>query len=116
MEEIKKTKAQLIQELQAVKDDRDALLEMHATCDLNPEKSFLSKRFLRDMIANNPISVQIVNKQGITIEANQAHKDLFEAQPPPDWIIFEDPQLLEQGYGPKFKKLKQGFSITLDDS
>jgi len=47
---------------------------------------------LQEFIENNPMSVQIVDKDGFTLKVNPAHTLLFGAVPPSDFSIFTDLQ------------------------
>jgi len=45
---------------------------------------------LNDIIEKNPMSIQIVDKEGHTLHGNPAYTRLFGGIPPPDFSIFED--------------------------
>lgn len=60
-----------------------------------------SKKMLQDIISENPISIQILNKNGYTIQGNPAFIKLFGTIPPPDFSIFAD----LQSKSPEFEKL-----------
>ena len=57
-----------------------------------------SESIFKDIIEKNPMSIQILNLDGQTIQTNSAHTHLFGATPPSDYSIFDDTQLLEQGF------------------
>lgn len=75
-----------------------------------------AEKELQDIIDNNPMSIQIVDKKGFTLLINQSHTKLFGAVPPPDYSIFTDPQLLKQGFGKFFESLKKGEKVDLPDT
>jgi len=70
---------------------------------------------LLDIIENNPISIQIVDKEGFTLQVNPAHTELFKAIPPKNFSIFEDLQKRH----PELEKLillaKNGEVVHLPD-
>jgi len=74
------------------------------------------ERFLKDVIANNPMSIQILDKDGLTIDANHAYKSLFGAVPPSGYSLFSDPQLLQMGIGPLFDQLRNGATVSFPDT
>jgi PAS domain S-box-containing protein len=59
-----------------------------------------AEALLTDIIEMNPMSIQIVDKEGYTLHGNPAYNKLFGAIPPPDFSIFDDLQN-------KSKELKQ---------
>ena len=51
-----------------------------------------AESLLQDIIDKNPISIQIVDNQGLTLRVNPAHTKLFGSVPPSDFSIFDDLQ------------------------
>jgi PAS domain S-box-containing protein len=49
-----------------------------------------AEALLNDIIDNNPMSIQVVDKAGITRRGNPAFVELFGAVPPPGFSIFDD--------------------------
>ena len=49
-----------------------------------------SEEILLDIIEKNPMSIQIVDKDGFTLKVNHAFTILFGSTPPPDFSIFAD--------------------------
>jgi PAS domain S-box-containing protein len=49
-----------------------------------------TEALLNDIIEKNPLSIQIVDKNGLTVRWNPAYIQLFGAIPPPDFSIFSD--------------------------
>jgi signal transduction histidine kinase len=76
----------------------------------------LSESIFRDIIEKNPMSIQILNMEGHVIQVNPAHTKLFGVRPPADYSIFEDTQLLKQGLGKLFEKIKKGEIVYFPDS
>jgi len=76
----------------------------------------LSESIFRDIIEKNPISIQILNMEGYAIQINPAHTKLFGVRPPADYSIFKDTQLLQQGFGELFEKIKKGEIVYFPDS
>jgi two-component system, cell cycle sensor histidine kinase and response regulator CckA len=74
-----------------------------------------TERMLRDIIDKNPMSIQIVDKDGFTLKVNSAHTRLFGSVPPSDWSIFNDFQLNQQGFGELLKRVKSGEIVNFPD-
>lgn len=75
-----------------------------------------TEALFRDIIEKNPMSIQILDKYGYTVQTNTAHAKLFGAKIPEDYSIFKDTQLLEQGLGELFEKIKNGEVVYFPDS
>jgi len=82
--------------------------------DITEQK--LSESIFRDIIEKNPISIQILDMEGFVIQINPAHTKLFGVRPPAGYSIFKDTQLLEQGLGELFEKMKKGETVYFPDS
>ncbi len=76
----------------------------------------LSESILKDIIEKNPMSIQILNMEGYTIQTNSAHTKLFGVHTPDDYSLFKDAQLLEQGLGELFDQIKKGEVVYFPDS
>ncbi|MEI6682566.1 MAG: PAS domain S-box protein [Bacteroidota bacterium] len=76
----------------------------------------LADALFRDIIEKNPMSIQILSMEGFTTQTNPAHTKLFGVKTPADYSIFKDPQLLKQGMGELFEKVKQGETVYFPDS
>ena len=66
------------------------------------------EKVLQDIIDKNPLSIQIVDKEGFTLKTNPAHTMLFGAVPPADFSIFNDLQLKQKGFGGLIERIKNG--------
>jgi PAS domain S-box-containing protein len=75
-----------------------------------------AERMLQDVIDKNPMSIQIADKDGFVIKVNKAHTQLFGALPPPDYTIFNDPQLKKSGFDYLLKRLRKGEMVRFPDS
>ena len=75
-----------------------------------------SEKIVQDIIDKNPMAIQILNMDGFTIQTNPAHTKLFGAITPDDYSIFNDSQLLEQGLGELFDRIKKGEVVYFPDS
>jgi signal transduction histidine kinase len=109
MNDTNKTKAQLIAELNEYR-------EMHENCEHRLKKTTNEQKLLQDLIDKNPLSIQIVDKEGYTILANPAHGKLFLAKPKENFSIFKDSQLIEQGLDEYFDRLKNGKDVDFPDT
>jgi signal transduction histidine kinase len=100
-----KTNVQLIDELQQLRSEYKYYREN------NPDAAMWQQ-----VIDRSPFSIQMVDKEGFSISVNQAHTDFFMAIPPPDYNLFNDPQLLAQGLDIWFDKMKQGEAVFFPDT
>jgi PAS domain S-box-containing protein/putative nucleotidyltransferase with HDIG domain len=67
-----------------------------------------AERYIKDIIDKNPMSIQVLDNEGFTLETNPAYKLLFGSVPPPDYSIFNDLQLVQKGMGKIFGQLRNG--------
>jgi signal transduction histidine kinase len=67
-----------------------------------------AESFLQDIIDKNPLSIQVVDKEGRTLQVNAALFRLFGATPPPDYSVFNDPLARRQGLQPFFERARAG--------
>jgi len=70
---------------------------------------------LNDIIEKNPMSIQIVDKEGYTIHGNPAYTKLFGALPPPEFSIFDDLQSKNKELEKLIKLAKSGEVVNLPD-
>jgi PAS domain S-box-containing protein len=73
-------------------------------------------RFFKDVISKNPMSIQILDNEGFTLEVNLSFELLFGATPPSDYSIFNDIQLAKQGMGAIFDQLRNGEVVHIPDT
>ncbi|MEI6175148.1 MAG: PAS domain-containing protein, partial [Bacteroidota bacterium] len=75
-----------------------------------------AEAIFEDIVEKNPLSIQIVDKDGYTISGNPEYIKLFGALPPPGFSIFAD----LQSRSPEFEKLilnaKSGEVVHLPDT
>jgi PAS domain S-box-containing protein len=83
------------------------------TVDITERKQ--ADKILHEIIEKNPISIQIVDKEGYTLQTNDAHTKLFGAVVPPDYSIFKDKQIVSQGFIELFEGVKAGKSVKFPD-
>lgn len=81
------------------------------TRDISERKK--SESTLHDIIEKNPMSIQIVDKEGYSLKVNSAHTALFGAVPPPDFSIFKD--LEKKGFGEYIALAKSGKEARFPD-
>ena len=67
-----------------------------------------AERISQNIIDNNPLSIQVVDRQGFTVTVNKAHSRLFGARPPADYSIFRDPQIERQGLSELLDRARNG--------
>ncbi|MFZ4456053.1 MAG: response regulator [Bacteroidales bacterium] len=70
---------------------------------------------LFDIIDKNPISIQIVDKSGMTLSVNKAYTNLFKASPASDYSIFDDQQLKDQGFEELLVRAQKGEIVYFPD-
>ena len=71
--------------------------------------------FFDNIIDLNPYSVQICDKEGHHVRGNQAFIELFKEAPPPEYSIFDDPNLKKAGVQELVRKVKGGETVSLPD-
>ncbi len=74
-----------------------------------------AEEILKEIIAKNPMSIQILDKEGCTLEVNSSYRSLFGSVPPSGYSIFNDIQLLQNGMGKFFEQLKNGEVVRFPD-
>jgi PAS domain S-box-containing protein len=79
------------------------------------DRQIVAKMF-QDMIDKNPMSIQILDMEGYTVQVNLAHTKLFGVVPPPHYSVFNDAQLLKTGFGELFEKIKNGEVVQFPNS
>jgi PAS domain S-box-containing protein len=71
--------------------------------------------FSKNLVTMNPVSIQVLDTQGFTLEVNPAFKKLFGSVPPADYSLFNDPQLAQQGIQVIFDQLRNGEVVHFPD-
>ncbi|MCB8964811.1 MAG: PAS domain S-box protein [Bacteroidales bacterium] len=107
-----KSKEQLLDELKRLQQDYDALKALHQE---TIEVRDINIKQIKDIIEYNPISIQIVDKNGYTQLVNNSFITLFGAVPPKDYSVFDDAQVKELNYSYLFDKLRKGESVRFSD-
>ena len=74
-----------------------------------------TEKTLEDIIEHNPMSIQIVDKEGVTLQVNAAHDKLFGAVPPAPFSVFRDSQMMNQGLGAFIQRVQQGEVVHFPD-
>ncbi|MFZ4547957.1 MAG: PAS domain S-box protein [Bacteroidales bacterium] len=75
-----------------------------------------AEALLNDIIENNPMSIQIVDKKGYTLSENPAFIQLFGSVPPPEFSIFEDLKSKNPELENLIVRLKNGEIVHLPDT
>ncbi|MCE1249003.1 MAG: ATP-binding protein [Firmicutes bacterium] len=74
-------------------------------------------RTLDNIFENNPYPMCIFDIDGHLIRLNSAIiKTADGVVPPPDYVLWEDPVHLENGYGPFFDELRKGRTVTFPEA
>ncbi len=107
-----KSKEELIIELQKLQRENESLKAFYST-SINELRQ--SERVLQDIIAKNPMSIQIIDKDGFTLLINSAHTKLFGAVPPNNYSVFTDPLLHKNGFSEYLDRAKAGEVILFPD-
>ncbi|MFZ4398788.1 MAG: PAS domain S-box protein [Bacteroidales bacterium] len=82
--------------------------------DITEQK--MSEAIFRDIIEKNPISIQILDMEGYPIQVNSAHTNLFGVEPPSDYSVLKDTQLLSFGFSEFFERIKKGEVVYFPDT
>ncbi|MCX6133030.1 MAG: PAS domain S-box protein [Ignavibacteriales bacterium] len=75
-----------------------------------------AERMLNEIVLKNPMSIQILDKEGFTLEVNTSFKVLFGSVPPSDYSMFHDLQLAQLGMGEIFEHLRNGEIVHFPDT
>ena len=67
---------------------------------------------LEDIINLNPYAISLFDKNGRYLTSNQAHQDLMGELPNEDYVIFDDPIVVEKIPPEYIQRLKSGESVT----
>ncbi|GEM_PF-1356214 len=70
---------------------------------------------LKDIIEFNPISIQVVDKDGYTLKVNQAYTRLFGGTPAAGHTIFNDPIIQSSGLLNELLRVKQGEVVNIPE-
>jgi signal transduction histidine kinase len=84
--------------------------------DKTKEELIQELEIYRDIIEKSPLSIQILDMGGYTVQTNLAHTKLFGATTPAGYSIFKDTQLLKQGFGLLFDRIKNGEVVYFPDT
>jgi PAS domain S-box-containing protein len=74
-----------------------------------------TEKYFEEIIDKNPLSIQIVDKEGFTLKGNDAFCKLFGSVPPSDFSIFNDFQLKGKGFGEIIELIKKGEVVHFPD-
>ncbi len=92
-------------------DDHEFLMGIFR--DISERKQ--AENVFSDLIEKNPMSIQIVDKNGFTLKTNPAHTLLFGSVPPPDFSIFADLQSKSKELDKLILLAKRGEIVHLPD-
>ncbi|MBN7772912.1 HD domain-containing phosphohydrolase [Clostridium aminobutyricum] len=81
----------------------------------NNQKLKKSEENLRSIIDNNPMSIQIIDGEGHTKKVNDAFIKLFGSIPHPDYSVFDDMQIKQQGLQELMDRAKSGGVVYFPD-
>ena len=97
-----------------IKDEAGTIIGFYGIArDITERKK--AEKILLDVIDKNPMSIQIVDRNGYVLKVNPAHTRLFGAVPPSDYTIFDDAQLKQQGYAGLIDRAKTGEVVTFPE-
>jgi signal transduction histidine kinase/CheY-like chemotaxis protein len=113
MKEKDKTKDELLYEIHELKEEITSL-KILFNKDISEHRQ--TEAIFRDILEKNPMSIQILDLDGYTLQTNSAHTKLFGIPPPSDYSVFKDVQLLQQGMGVLFERIKNGEVVYFPDS
>lgn len=105
-----KSKDELIIEIEVLQKKNNSLQKL---VDIYIKDRRIAAKMFQDIINKHPMSIQILDMRGYTIQVNQAHTKLFGVVPPPTYSVFNDAQLLKNGFGELFERIKNGDVVQL---
>jgi signal transduction histidine kinase len=105
MNDHKRSKTDLIKELHELRENFEEYRTTHPDTGI-----------FYEMLSHSPVSIQVLNNEGLSVSVNAAHSQFFGAKPPGNYNMFNDSILLEQGLGDSFAKLRQGEAVFFPDS
>jgi signal transduction histidine kinase len=80
-----------------------------------PRQSAAEERaLLEELFAHAPVAFQILNAEGRSVLVNQAFRDLYGAEPPPEYNVFEDAALEKQGFLAHVRRAFAGEKVRAD--
>ncbi len=115
MKDSLKTIEQLIEENVRLKKELDAFKLMHKNCENRLKRSSQVENALNNIIESNPLSTQLLDKNGKSKHVNAAFIKLFKFKPLRNYCVFTDIQLAKQGMMNCFEQLKQGMVVYFPD-
>ncbi len=99
----------------SIKDKEGKVIRLFGThTDITDSK--LNEAIFKDIIEKNPMSIQILDMEGYPLQVNPAHTKLFGVEPPSNYSIFKDSQLLALGFVKFFERIKKGEVVYFPDS
>ncbi len=97
--------------LNDIEGNPDKIVLMHE--NITERKN--AEALLNDIIENNPLSIQVVDKGGHTISGNSAFIELFGIVPPPEFSIFDDLKSKSTELGNLVSRVQNGEIVHLPD-
>ncbi len=99
----------------SIKNHEGKVIRLFGThTDITDSK--LNEAIFKDIIEKNPMSIQILDMEGYPLQVNPAHTKLFGVEPPANYSIFKDEQLLSLGFGELFEHIKNGKVVFFPDT
>jgi signal transduction histidine kinase/CheY-like chemotaxis protein len=74
-----------------------------------------AEKILKNIISTNPISIQIIDIDGFTIDVNSAYRKLFGDKSSKNHSVFNDQQLIELGFEELLIRAKDGEVVYFPD-
>jgi two-component system, cell cycle sensor histidine kinase and response regulator CckA len=75
-----------------------------------------AEKMLKEIVTKNPMSIQVLDREGFTLEVNASYKALFGSVPPTQYSMFHDLQLVQLGMGELFDQLRKGEIVHFPDT
>ena len=89
-------------------------VRMEIATDITERKRL--EALLADIIRQNPMSIQIVDKEGFTLQVNPTHTMLFGAVPPASFSIFADLSRRSPEFEKLIQRVKNGEVVNFPDT
>lgn len=116
----KDNKRKYIQTKYTTKEIHGKKYRFVVTADLTERKHYeellkKERNMLDNVIAKNPYSIAIIDKNGQVIKTNQSLRELFGNAPPQDYNLFTDPILEKNGFIEAIQNIKHKEKIVIPD-
>ncbi len=96
----------------------EAAAEKKKAAEIRQAQDLLQQEraILNSIIESNPYGIQIFDAEGRHVRANQAFLKMFQAVPPADYCIYDDPIIAKAGFHEARQTIKKGGTHVLPEA